>query len=220
MAERKAKKSKSTKRRGAEAALERRIVDTALDLAEEAGWDALRLRRVAGRLGVPLDEVLEHYRDLDAVADAWFRRAWAAMLAPPPADFATRPARERLHLMTMRWFDTLAPHRVVTGQMLAAKLYPSHPHHWMPLVFNLSRSIHWLREAALLDATGRRRQIEEVGLTALFLATLTCWLRDDTPDQTRTRKFLQRRLDDADRLMVRAWGRAPPPGIPIDPDLP
>ena len=219
MAERKAKKSKSTKRRGAEVPLERRIVDVALELAEGAGWDALRLRRVADQLGVPLDEVLEHYRDLDAVADAWFRRAWAAMLAPPPADFATRPARDRLHLMTMRWFDALAPHRGVTGQMLAAKLYPSHPHHWMPLVFNLSRSIHWLREAALLDATGRRRQIEEVGLTALFLATLACWLRDGSPDQARTRKFLQHRLEDADRLMARAWGKAPPPGIPIDPDL-
>ena len=212
MAERKIKKIASTKRRAAAAPLERRIVDVALELAEETGWDGLRLRRVAERIGVPLADVLAHFRDLDAVADAWFRRAWAAMLAPPPADFATRPARERLHLMMMRWFDALAPHREVTGQILTAKLYPSHPHHWAPLAFNLSRSIHWLREAALLDATGRRRQIEEVGLTALFLATLACWLRDNTPNQARTRKFLQHRLEDADRLMARAWGNAPPPG--------
>jgi AcrR family transcriptional regulator len=218
MAERKAKKSKSTKRRGAEVPLERRIVDAALDLAEEVGWDGLRLRRVAERLDVPLAEVVVHFRDLDAVADAWFGRAWAAMLAPPPGDFAKRPARERLHLMTMRWFDALAPHRDVTGQILAAKLYPSHPHHWAPLAFNLSRSIHWLREAALLDATGRRRQMEEVGLSALFLATLAVWRRDDTPDQARTRRFLTRRLEDADRLMVRVWGKAPPPGIPLHPD--
>ena len=218
MAERKTTKIKSPKRRAAKAPLERRIVDAALDLAEEVGWDGLRLRRVAERLDVPLAEVLVHFRDLDAVADAWFRRAWAAMLAPPPGDFAARPARERLHLMTMRWFDALAPHRDVTGQILAAKLYPSHPHHWAPLAFNLSRSIHWLREAALLDATGRRRQMEEVGLSALFLATLAVWRRDDTPDQARTRRILTRRLEDADRLMVRAWGKAPPPGIPLHPD--
>ena len=196
----------------AEAPLDQRIVDAALDLAEETGWDGLRLRRVAERLGVPLAEVLVHYRDLDAVADAWFRRAWAAMLAPPPGDLATRPARERLHLVMMRWFDALAPHRAVTGQILAAKLYPSHPHHWVPLIFNLSRSIHWLREAALLDATGRRRQMEEVGLTALFLATLAFWLRDGSSNQARTREFLHRRLEDADRAMVRVWGKAPPPG--------
>ncbi len=213
MAERKAKKSRSTKRRAAEVPLEHRIVDAALDLAEDGGWDGLRLRRVAVRLAVPLAEVLDHYRDLDAVADAWFRRAWTAMLAPPPEDFASRPARERLHLMMMRWFDTLAPHREVTGQILAAKLYPSHPHHWVPLVFNLSRSIHWLREAALLDATGRRRQVEEVGLTALFLATMAFWLRDESPDQANSGAVLWSRLENADRLMVRAWGKAPPPGL-------
>jgi hypothetical protein len=82
----------------------------------------------------------------------------------------------------------------------------------VPLVFNLSRSIHWLREAALLDAVGRRRQMEEVGLTALFLMTLAVWLRDATPGQARTRDVLRHRLADADRAMVRVWGKAPPPG--------
>ncbi|MCZ6839250.1 MAG: TetR/AcrR family transcriptional regulator [Alphaproteobacteria bacterium] len=212
MAERKAKKSKSTKRRATEVPLDRQILDATLVLAEEIGWDGLRLRRVAERLGVPLAEVLVHYRDLDVVANAWFRRAWVAMLESAPEGFAARPARERLHLMMMRWFDTLAPHREVTGQILAAKLYPSHPHHWMPLVFNLSRSIHWLREAALLDAVGRRRQMEEVGLTALFLMTLAVWLRDETPGQAHTRNILRHRLADADRAMVRVWGPAPPPG--------
>ncbi len=188
--------------------LEARIVDTAIELAEETGWDALRLRLVADRLGIPLAGVLEHTRDLDGVADAWFRRAWAAMLASAPKGFAARPARERLHLVLMRWFDALADHRHVTGQMLRAKLYPSHPHHWAPMLFNLSRSIHWLREAALLDATGRRRQMEEIGLTALFLATLMVWLNDETPDQARTRAFLRRRLVASDRIMARVWRAA------------
>ncbi len=212
MAERRAKKTKDTNLRATEVPLDRRIVDATLDLAEETGWDGLRLRRVAERLGVPLAEVLIHYRDLDAVADAWFQRAGSAMLESAPEGFATRPARERLHLMMMRWFDALAPHREVTGQMLAAKLYPSHPHHWVPLVFNLSRSIHWLREAALLDAVGRRRQMEELGLTWLFLRTLAVWLRDETPNRERTRARLARRLADADRAMAWVWGKAPPPG--------
>ncbi len=213
MAERTAKKKRTgAMKRAAEAPLDQRIVDAALDLAEEVGWEGLRLRVVAERLGVPLAEVLVHYRDLDAVADAWFRRAWSAMLAAPPEGFAARPARERLHLAIMRWFDALAPHREVSGQILAAKLYPAHPHHWVPLVFNLSRNIHWLREAALLDAVGRRRQVEEIGLTWLFLMALAVWLRDETPGQARTRDVLRHRLADADRAMVRVWGKARPPG--------
>jgi len=191
-----------------------RIVDAALLLAEEVGWDRVRLRQVAERVRMPLAELEGRFRDLDAVADGWLQRAMQAMLAPPPRGFAALPAQERLHVLLMRWFDALAPHRAVTAAMLRGKLYPSHPHHWVPMVFSLSRTIQWLRDAALLDAVGRRRQIEEVGLTTLFLATLAVWCRDDSPEQTRTRAFLRRRLAGCDRTAVAMWGAAPPPGRP------
>ena len=181
------------------------VVDAAVDLAEEIGWDEVRLRIVAERMGVPLSQILAHYRDLDGVADAWFRRGWRAMVAPPPDGFAALPARERVYQVTLRWFDALVAYRKVTGEMLGTKLYASHPHHWVPMIFNLSRTIHWLREAALLDAVGRQRQMEEVGLTALFLATLAQWVRDESPGQERTRESLRRRLGLADALMARVW---------------
>ncbi|MBL6933892.1 MAG: TetR/AcrR family transcriptional regulator [Alphaproteobacteria bacterium] len=188
-------------------ALPGRILDTAVELAEESGWNELRLRHVAERLGVSLETVLSHYRDHDAVADAWFARALAAMLAPPPRGFATLPARERLFRVFMRWFDAQAAHRRVSSQMIATKLYLPHLHHWTPLVFNLSRLIGWVREAALCDAGGRRRQVEEIGLTLLFLATLAVWLRDESPQQAETRDFLHRKLGSCDRLMARMWAQ-------------
>lgn len=171
-----------------------RIVETAVEVAEAGGWANVRLREVAERLDVPLTDVLARFRDLDAVADAWFQRGWQAMLAPPSEDFALQPARDRVELLLNRWFDALAPHRRVTRQMLAAKLYPSHPHHWVPTIFNLSRTIHWLRDAAMLDAGGVRRMAEEVWLSAVFLCVLAVWLNDDTPDQQRTKDILRRRL--------------------------
>jgi AcrR family transcriptional regulator len=198
---------KKTPARAKAADLPARVLDTALEMAEETGWAPLTLSEVAARLGVPLAEILAHYRDKDAVADAWFGRALAAMLEAPPAHFADLPAKERLYLLFLRWFDALVPHREVTGQMLKEKLYPAHPHHWVPMIFNLSRTIQWLRDAAGLEARGRRRQMEEVGLTALFLATLPVWLADDGPDQARTRDFLRTRLDQADRTMARLCSR-------------
>jgi AcrR family transcriptional regulator len=184
-----------------------RIVDATITLAEETGWSNVRLRQVADRLGVPLSQVHALYRDLDAVADAWFDRALQAMLQPLPTGFAALSAPERLHLLLMRWFKALAAQRDVTVQMLGEKLYPSHPHHWAPMIFNLSRLINWLRDAALLDAPGRRRQVEEIGLTALFLATLAVWRRDGSAGQEETSKFLQRRLAQADRMMGWLDGR-------------
>ncbi len=179
-----------------------RILDAALEMAGEIGWSRLRMSDVAARLEVSLVEILRHYRDKDAVADALFRRAWEAMLSAPPAGFTELPMIERLHLLLMRWFDALAPHRVVAGRMLAEKLYPSHPHHWTPLIFNLSRTIHWLLDAAGDESVGRRRQVVEIGLSGIFLATLRIWAGDDSEGQTRTRDFLSRRLEAGDRLLA------------------
>jgi AcrR family transcriptional regulator len=187
--------------------LDQRIVDHAMVLAAEVGWDHLRLRQVAEDLGISLAELRACHRDLDAVADAWLGRALQAMLEPAEAGFADLPARERVYLMMMRWFEANAAHRAVVGQMLRAKLHPPHPHHWVPMVFSLSRLIQWVREAARLDAPGRRRQVEEIGLTLLFLATLSVWLGDDTAEEERTRRYLRRRLAQADWMLARVGPR-------------
>ena len=186
-----------------------RILETALAIAEEAGWDGLRLRDVAARLKIPPTDLRRHYRDTDAIANAWFGRALDAMLARPPRGFHRRPAVERLEVLIGRWFDALTPHRRVTTEMLAAKMWVFHPHHYVPMVFSLSRLIQWLRDAAGFDATGRRRQVEETGLTVLFLAVLAVWCRDETEGQERTRAFLGRRLDRAGAVMARLFGTAP-----------
>jgi AcrR family transcriptional regulator len=187
----------------ARAAVRDRIVDAALDLAEAHGWANVRLYQVAEHAGLPLTEVGALFRDQDAVANAWFARALAALEQLPADAVVDRPAPERLHAAIMRWFDALAPHRTVTMQMLEAKLYLSHPHHWMPMIFELSRLVHWFLDAARIASTGRARQLAEVGLTAIFLASLRVWRRDDSASQERTRRYLLRRLTAADRWIRR-----------------
>lgn len=194
--------SKSVRRVNRPDDVAERILEAALLRAEDDGWGAVRLRDVAAQLDIPLDAVLDYYRDLDAVADAWFLRAWHAMLQPPPDGFADLPTPQRIETIILRWFDALSGHRRVTGEMLGAKMWYAHPHHWIPAIFNLSRTVQWIREVSLLDAGGRQRQIEEIGLTGLFLATLRVWVRDETEGQQKTRDFLRRRLASADRVMA------------------
>jgi AcrR family transcriptional regulator len=174
------------------------ILDAALQIAEErGGWSAVRLHDVSDRLSVPTPEILEHYRDLDAVADAWFQRGLKAMVAPKPADFLENPEWRRVEICLLAWFDALSGHRRVSAQMLRGKLHLSHPHHWVPMIFSLSRTIQWLREAAQLPAVYGTRQAEreEVGLTALFIGALLIWTRDETVGQERTKRFLRRELE-------------------------
>jgi AcrR family transcriptional regulator len=180
-----------------------RIVDAALVVAEERGWANVRLYQVAERAGVSLAVIGAEFRDQDALANAWFARALVALERIPPEALAGQPAPERLHLVIMSWFEALAVHRQVTGEMLRAKLYPSHPQHWVPLIFDLSRLAHWFLDAARIASTGRARQMAEIGLTTIFLASLRVWLRDDSADGERTRSYLRRRLAEADRWLIR-----------------
>jgi hypothetical protein len=125
------------------------------------------------------------------------------MLGAREPDLARLPPPERLHRVMMRWFDALAPHREVSGEIIREKLWPAHPHHWVPAIFDLSRLMHWFLDAARIASTGRQRALAEIGLTLIFIRTLRIWLRDDTPGQLRTRARLMRDLERADRRLGR-----------------
>lgn len=179
-----------------------RAVGAALDLAAAEGWDQVRLHRIAQRLDVSLVEIGSRFRDVDAIANAWFAQARLAMLAVPGAALEGLGADRRLALVLERWLDFLAPHRAVAREVLLTKLYPGHPQHWVPLIFDLSRLVHDLLDAARVPGRGRVRQLQEVGMTAIVLATLAHWLRDDTPGQAATRERLARRLAAGGRLLT------------------
>lgn len=179
-----------------------RAVAAALDLAAAEGWDQVRLHRVADRLDVPLVEIGRRFRDVDALANAWFAQARLAMLAVPVEALAGLSADRRLALVLARWLDFLAPQRAVVRDVIATKLYFGHPQHWVPLAFDLSRLVHDLLDAARVPGRGRVRQLQEVGMTGIVLVTLPQWLRDDSPGQTATKERLGRRLAAAGRLLT------------------
>ncbi|PRY72046.1 hypothetical protein [Halomonas ventosae] len=188
---------------GDETPLAERIMSEAVRQGEVLGWHSVRLTEVAARLELPMRAVLAEYRDLDAVANAWFLRGWQAMLDESPEGLADWPERARLEHCLLAWFGAFSAHRRVTVEMLCHKAHPPHLHTWVPMVFDLSRTIQWLREAARLQACygSRRAQVEEVALTALFVATLAVWARDDSHSQARTRRFLEKRLSRGEGCM-------------------
>jgi hypothetical protein len=73
----------------------------------------------------------------------------------------------------------------------------------VPLVFDLSRLVHDLLDVARVPGSGRLRQAQEIGLTAITLLTLADWLRDDSPDQEYSKRRLRQRLARAGRLARR-----------------
>jgi ubiquinone biosynthesis protein COQ9 len=184
------------------------ILDTALALGEQRGWDAIHLHDVARELGVPLATIREHYAQKDALAEAWFDRADAMLLAiAETPGWRELPVAERLHRALFAWFDALGAHRELTKAMLRYKFQPEHLHLQVLGATRVSATVQWIREVACLDSAAWRREVEEAALTGIYLATFARWLNDDSPGSSRTHAFLDRLLAMADRGARLAFGR-------------
>jgi AcrR family transcriptional regulator len=194
--------AKKTNRPGARvrADLRARILKATLEKADRVGWGEVYLADVALSLRLPLPEVHRHFRDLDAVANAHFAGALAAMLETS-ARVRARPPAERVEALLGAWLAYLRPHAKTSAAMLVAKLYPFHPHHWVPLIFSLSRLIQWLRDAAFLRAGLPRRQGEEIFLSALFLLALIAWRGEGEAGERRARALVARALQTLSMIL-------------------
>ena len=89
-----------------------RIVDTAVELAEQSSWEKLYLHQVAATLDITLDELRQHFAVKDELVEAWYDRADRTMLqAAAHPGFDSLSYRTRLHTLIMAWLDFLATHK-------------------------------------------------------------------------------------------------------------
>jgi AcrR family transcriptional regulator len=176
------------------------IVAAALAIAAAEGWENVRLHGLALRTGIPLPVIGARFRDVDAIANAWFAAARLHLLAQPWQAIGAAAADRRLAVVMERWLDFFGPNRVTAAAIVRGKCHPSHAHHWVPLVFDLSRLVHDFLDVARVPGRGRLRQAQEVALTAITIAMLRDWAGDRSADLVSTRRRLRRRLAAAGRL--------------------
>ncbi|MFO7642177.1 MAG: TetR/AcrR family transcriptional regulator [Candidatus Competibacteraceae bacterium] len=191
--------------------LARQIVDTAVALAEQRSWEAIRLYEVAAAAGLTLDDIRQHFREKEDLVGAWFDRADAAMLREAATPECARlPTRQRLHRVIMIWLDALQPQRRVTREMIRGQCEFGHLHVQIPAILRISRTVQWMREAAGLRDAGIRRALAETVLTSIYVTTFIYWLWDNSTDSARTRDLLDSLLEKAEFLAGRVPGFAPP----------
>ncbi|EAR22183.1 TetR/AcrR family transcriptional regulator [Nitrococcus mobilis] len=188
------------------ATADQRILDTAITLAERVGWEAVRFADVADALGIGLDDIRRHYREKEAIADAWFDRADAVMLQAAAGERAKLlPELERVEDCIIAWLGALDTHRRVTREIILNKLEPGHLHVQIPAVLRISRTVQWVREACGRPQTFVLRALDESVLTTLFVTTFAYWLLNPRDNLQATRRFLHRLL-----RLAAAFGRLPP----------
>lgn len=178
-----------------------RILDTALQLAEKGSWESLRLRHIADDLGISLEQIRRHFAQKDDLVEAWFDRADRAMLEDAAkADYLQLSTRERLQRSILYWLESLSVHHRISREMLYYKLEPGHVHLQVLGLLRISRTVQWMLEAARRDSVNLHRILEESALTSIYVTTFAHWLFDRSPGRERTRRYLDRRLRDAERV--------------------
>ena len=128
-----------------------------------------------------------------AMIDAWFASVDAAMLvALPAATVASLKIRARITALVEARLDALAPHREALRRALAMLAMPQN----LATAARLGwRSADAMWRAAGDTATDYNHYTKRTMLLAVYGATVTVFLDDESAGQADTRAFLARRID-------------------------
>jgi len=187
------------------------LIDAALDLAAEKGWQAVTLADVAVRAKQPLAEVYVHFQSRNDILRAFLARIDEQMMSGE-VDADASP-RDRVFEVTMRRFEALTPHKQAVRSILRQGVDPVTA---LCGARRFARSMALLLEAAGIGSAGLTGLVRVNGMAAIYLYTMRCWLRDDTPDLARTMAALDTALRRADSVAgsLRRCGAARSSHIP------
>lgn len=210
MAEKKEQKARAKSRRKAgngvtgENDARNRVIDAAMTLAAERGWDAFSMRDVAKAARVPLGETVALFPDRLAVIAGFMRRIDAEVLDGLDPEMAGEPARERLLDVLISRFEAMAPYKVALRSIF--RFLANEPEAAFALRRSVLRSERAMLAGAGIEAYGAGGAVRMAGLAFVFRRALRVWLEDDDPGMARTMAEIDRRLRDGEKMLDQLSG--------------
>lgn len=166
-------------------------------IADDAGfdgWGRAALARAAERAGVDADiAALAFAEGPVAMIDAWFAHIDRVMVAALPKEvLAKNKIRARITRQVEARLGTLTPHRHALRRAQAVLAMPQN----LPQAARLGwRSVDLMWRQAGDTATDYNHYTKRAILSAVYAATLACFVTDESEDWADTRAFLARRID-------------------------
>ena len=182
-----------------------RIVDAALRLFREQGFDETTMRDVAAEAGVATGAAYYYFRSKEELVMALYvRTADEARTLIPAAIVKERELKKRLRAVIDAKFQQFADHRRLLRALVRIGMDPKHP--LSPFARETApmreESIGHFREA--LGGTKVPKDLEEFlpGLFWLYqLGLILFWTYDESPAQRKTRRLTDASLDIVVRLI-------------------
>ncbi len=173
------------------------IVDTALALAAERGWEQTTFSAIAQRAEVSLAALYDLFDDKTQILAEYERGLNRRVLESVGEPEEGVSVRDRLFDLLMERFEILNENRDALISILHSfRFDPKQAVIGLP---HLAGSMSWMLEAAGADTSGYRGAAKVTGLTGLYLKVLRCWARDEGEDLAKTMAVLDKSLDRAER---------------------
>ena len=169
-----------------------------LEQAASEGWRAVTLKSISDNTGLSLSDVCETFPTKQAVLEGFLADIDRKVRDGTAADILDDSPRDRLFDVLMRRFDLLQPHKDAVANILCD--LPRDPIACLCGLPRFAQSMGRMLEAAHLSSKGISGALKIKGLAAVYLNAARVWLRDDTPDMSKTMAALDKGLRRADGL--------------------
>jgi len=174
-------------------------IDAALALAAAKPWRDVTFVEIAARAGTDEAALRRAYRSKWAIVDAFVQRIDDAVAGGTAPEADGEPIRDRLLDALLRRIDLLAPHKAAVASI--ARDTAMMPPAALCASLRTVRSMARILDGAGAGARGPFGLLRAKALTAIYLSSLWVWLNDDDPEMARTMAYLDRRLNEAERLV-------------------
>jgi AcrR family transcriptional regulator len=177
----------------------RQILDTALALFRERGFEETTMRDIAGRAGLSLGSAYYYFKSKEAIVGAYYHYVQEEHLTRSRAAFARGgDLRERLRAAMHAKIDIVQQDRRLLRALFRYGGNPQHPLSWFGPATHDQRqlSVNVFAEAIV----GERLPDDVRGaaptlLWTLHMGVLLYFLYDESPDQRRTRRLIDAAVD-------------------------
>ncbi|MDN3238443.1 TetR/AcrR family transcriptional regulator [Glycomyces tritici] len=185
-----------------------RIIDTALDMFAERGYDKTTMRAIAAEAGVSVGNAYYYFKSKEHLIQGFYEQATTrhAELTPRLLD-GKETLAERIEAALLAWLDIAGPYHAFAGQFFRNAADPSSP--LSPFSADSTesrdRDIALYREVLEGSKTKVPKDMADILPEMLWLHQMVVvlyWVYDASPGQEKSRELAQRTAPLAARVVA------------------
>lgn len=175
------------------------LVQIALDLSVERGWQMVTLRDIAETAKISLADLHDMFEDKVDILVAFGRMIDRKVLENVSDPDPEISVRDQLFDVMMDRYEVLNEYR--EGLVSVLDSFVLDPKQAVISFPHLCRSMTWMLEAAGVETDGITGAIKVTGLTGVYLNVLRTWKEDDSPDLSKTMAALDKNLNRSEQVI-------------------